>query len=248
MKSIFLFFMIILILLVTFKNYSIKMYNDIPIKHNNYLVVQFDNRDFFTNVIELFINSDFNKLIKINKDYSKNHNLDYMYTKSYDNTIPVYWMKVKIITDLINNTDYKGIIWLDTDAVFTHENKSILDILNNDKSFYISTDPPEYNESALCVGTWIVKNNNIGVKIMNDWMNSYDPSLWRLEKNNWITDTNWAGIAYEQGSFNQIIYPKYKNHIEVLRWDIFNNDNKYNENSYISHYMGPKKELINDYY
>ena len=52
------------------------MYNDISIKHNDYLVVQFDNRDFFTNIIELFTNSDFNKLIKINKEYCKNHKCD----------------------------------------------------------------------------------------------------------------------------------------------------------------------------
>lgn len=243
MKDIFLFFMMILVLLVIYKN----LYINNNITHNEYLVVQFDNRDFFTNVIELFTNSDFNKLIKINKEYCKNHNLDYIYTKTYDNSLPVYWMKVKIITDLINTTNYKGIIWLDTDAVFTHNNKSILNILNN-KSFYIARDPPEYYEKVLCVGTWIVKNDEIGVKLMNDWMNSYDQSSWVKQDNQWTTNTNWAGIAYEQGSFNEIIYPKYKDHIEVLPWYVFNNDIKDNPDSYISHYMGPKKELINNHY
>jgi hypothetical protein len=168
--------MVLLILLVVYKGYSIKKYNNLPIKHNDYLVVQFDNRSFFQNIAELFTMSDFNKLVKINQSYCKNHNIDYIFTNEYDNNIPVYWMKVKIITDLINNTNYKGIIWLDTDAVFTHNNKSILDILNN-HTFYIATDPPEYSQETLCVGTWIVKNNNIGINLMNDWLNSYNSSL-----------------------------------------------------------------------
>lgn len=237
--------MMILILLVIHKNYYINKY--VNTKTNECLVVQFDNRDFFTNIAELFTNSDFNKLIKINQSYCKEHNIDYMFTNVYDNEIPVYWMKVKIITDLINNTNYKYIIWIDTDAVFTHHHKSILSLLNN-KSFYISKDPPEYNENALCVGTWIVKNNDIGSKIMNDWMNSYNPSMWIKENNQWSTQSNWAGIAYEQGSFNELIYPKYKDHIEIFPWYVFNNDIKDNPNSYISHYMGPKKELINNHY
>jgi hypothetical protein len=163
--------------------------------------------------------------------------------------MPVYWMKVKIITDILNNNSkYKGIIWLDTDAVFTNMNKSIRDILNNNNSFYIGTDPPEYNQDVLCVGTWIVKNNDIGIKIMNDWLNNYNSSLWIKKDNNWHTDEEWAGIAYEQGTFNSIIYPKYKNDIQILPWDIFNNDTRSNKNAYISHYMGGKKESINKEY
>jgi hypothetical protein len=238
---------ILLIILIIFKN-SYSDYNNNIINNNEYLVIQFDNRDFFTSIIELFNDNNFHKLIKINENYCKKHKLDYMFISSYDNSIPIYWMKVKIIRDILNNgSSYKGIIWLDTDAVFTNMNKSILDIFDNN-SFYISKDPPDYNEKSLCVGVWIVKNNNIGKQIMNDWMNTYDSTLWKKINDKWTTTSDWASIAYEQGSFNDYIYPKYKNSIHVLPWYVFNNDIKNNQRSYVSHYMGPKKELINTHF
>jgi hypothetical protein len=244
MRNIFII-LFILLLIVIYKNKYIDKYTDIPTKKNDYLLVQFDNREFFQNVIETFTNSDFNKLIKVNKEYCNLHNIDYLYVKKYDNSVPVYWMKVKIITHLINNTDYKAIIWMDTDAVFTHLDKSIFDLINN-KSFYISMDPPQWNQ--INAGTWIVKNDEMGVKIMNDWMDTYDHSLWYFRNNSWYTDSAWVGDAYEQGTFNTIIYPKYKDYIEVLPWYIFNNNIKDNPNAYMSHYMLNTKELINQHY
>lgn len=246
MNKIYLLCILFIIIYIICRQSYTNNYSNTIVNNNDYLVIQFDNREFFRN--ENFNNSDFHKLIKINENYCKKYNFDYIFKSTYDGNIPVYWMKVKIITDMLNNkSKYKAIIWLDSDAVFTNINKSILDILNN-KSMYISRDPPEYNERVLCVGTWIIKNNEIGIKIMNDWLNSYDPSLWTKNDNKWSTNTPWAGIAYEQGTFNEIIYPKYKDHIDVLPWYIFNNDINNNEKSYISHYMGPKKNLINKHF
>lgn len=246
---IILLYIFVIILFVTYSYESTDYYTNSIINNNDYLVLQYDNRDFFQNIIEYFNPSDYHKLIKVNEEYCLNHNLDYMFISSYDYDMPVYWMKVKIITDILNNNSkYKGIIWLDSDAVFTNMDKSIRNILDNNKSFYIATDPPEYDDSVLNAGTWIVKNNDIGIKIMNDWLNNYNSSFWIKKSNNWHTDGVWAGIAYEQGSFNSIIYPKYKDHIDVLKWNIFNNDSRSNKDAYISHYMFTKKELINKEY
>jgi len=245
-----LLYIFVILLFVTYSYVNnLDYYTNSIINNNDYLVIQYDNRNFFQNVIEYFNLSDYHKLIKVNEEYCLIHNLDYMFISSYDYDMPVYWMKVKIITDMLNNNSkYKGIIWLDSDAVFTNIDKSIRDILNNDKSFYIATDPPKWGEKVLNVGTWIVKNNNIGIKIMNDWLNNYNPSLWIKKDDNWHTDEKWAGIAYEQGTFNDIIYPKYKNDIQILSWDIFNNDTRSNKNAYISHYMVHVREKINKEY
>ena len=247
---IVLLYIFVIILFVTYSYKNIDYYTNSIINNNDYLVLQYDNRDFFQNIMEYFNPSDYHKLIKVNEEYCLNHNLDYMFLSSYDYDMPVYWMKVKIITDILNNNSkYKGIIWLDSDAVFTNMDKSIRNVLDNNKSFYIATDPPEFNEKQLNAGTWIVKNNDIGIKIMNDWLNNYNSSFWIKKDDNWHTDMVWAGIAYEQGSFNSIIYPKYKDHIDVLKWNIFNNDTRSNKDAYISHYLGnPKKKLINKEY
>jgi hypothetical protein len=247
---IVLLYIFVIILFVTYSYENNMDYYTNSINNNNdYLVIQYDNRDFFKNIIEYFNPSDFHKLIKVNEEYCLIHNLDYMFISSYDYDMPVYWMKVKIITDMLNNNSkYKGIIWLDSDAVFTNMDKSIRNIFNNDISFYIANDPPEYDNSVLNTGTWIVKNNNIGIKIMNDWLNNYNSSLWIKKDDNWHTDGVWAGIAYEQGTFNHIIYPKYKNDIQILSWDTFNNNTRSNKNAYISHYMFDRKEIINKEY
>lgn len=238
MNKLYILFILFVILYIIYRQSYISNYTNTIKNNNDYLVIQFDNREFFND-------SDFHILIKRNEQYCKKYNFDYMFISSYDNSIPVYWMKVKIITDMLNNNSkYKAIIWMDSDAVFTHTDKYIFDLLN-DKSMYIAHDPPEYGEHGLCVGAWIIKNNEIGKQIMNAWLNSYNPSLWKKKENNsWYTDTNWAGIAYEQGAFNDLVYPKYKDYIDALPWYVFNNDIKSNEKSYISHYMGPKKKLI----
>jgi hypothetical protein len=80
-------------------------------------------------------------------------------------------------------------------------------------------------------------------------MDKYNPSLWRNENNSWITDTPWSGIGFEQGSFNEYVYPKYRNYIEVLSWKYFNNIDKNDPESYISHYLShDRKVLIKDHY
>ena len=104
------------------------------------------------------------------------------------------------------------------------------------------------NNLSLCVGVFMVKNNKVGKELINKWWNKYNPSAWSKKNNKWHTDGIWAGIDYEQGTFNSIIYPKYKNNIGILPWNILNNNTRSNKNAYISHYMFDRKEIINKEY
>jgi hypothetical protein len=201
--------------------------------------------------------------------------------KNYDN-YPPYWVKVKIIYDIINNTkynDYDGFIWVDSDAVFT--NKNILSLVDNYHTFYISPDPYSYNyntisdiydsnslwyhkiifyilnninniysivELPLCVGVFLVKNNDIGKKIINNWWEKYNHNKWTKKNNKWETDGVWAGVDYEQGSFNEYIYPKFKKHIKILHSSVLSDIDSSNSNSFVSHYMGSRKKYIDIHY
>jgi hypothetical protein len=226
-------------------------YSNYIINNNDWLVVQYDNREFFENNIENFNYTDYLKIVKINELYCKQNNLDYLFSSDQYNISP-YWVKVKIIHDLMNNSDikYKGFIWLDTDAVIINNNKlyNINTITNMDKSFFISHDNPKYGKGMLNCGIFIIKNNNIGKEIMNKWISGYDSSTWKLVNNRWSTTGPWVGITYEQGFFNQIIYPNYMNHIHELNWKLLQNNNPNDEEAIVSHFAFEDKKLINKYY
>ena len=275
---------IIIILIIIIIIYTINTINtnQIDYKYNinvnqKYLVIQYDDRDL--------TNHSYNKLIKINKEYCKLHNLDYIYIKNNYNNYPPYWVKVKILYDFINNDKYKhydGFIWIDTDAVFSNKHKNILSLIDDKHSFYISPDTLTYAISAvlnisdiyddvnlyhiliygminninniipiyrpLCVGVFLVKNNQDGKNIINTWWSKYNSKRWVYNNNSWHTDGIWAGIDYEQGSFNTYIYPEFKNSIKVLHSSALSDINNKHPNSYVSHYMGSRKKFIDQHY
>jgi hypothetical protein len=244
--------LLIAIIYITLRQNNILNYSNTIINNNDWLVVQYDNREFFESFhnVEQFKNSDYNKLIKINEIFCVENKFDYLFSsKNYD--ISPYWIKVKIIQDLINDpkSTYKGFIWLDTDAVIVNinENKNIRTIIN-DKSFFIAHDHEKYINNMLNCGSFFVKNDSDGRKIMNDWMDGYDPSRWTKTNSRWSTDGPWVGITYEQGYFNQVIYPKYIDSIEVLPWKYLQNDDPTDKETIITHFAALDKDLINKYY
>jgi hypothetical protein len=245
--------------------------------NQKWLVIQYDDRDLS--------NHPYNKLIKVNKEYCKLYNLDYIFIGSNYSNYPPYWVKVKILHDFINNNKYKhydGFIWIDSDAVFSNKHKNILSLLNKEQSFYISPDTLSYyisslsntdiydsnisfnyylmhrminnlydifpNYCVLCVGVFLIKNNKTGKDIINTWWNKYNPQMWTKIDNKWHTDGVWAGIDYEQGSFNTHIYPKFKKSIKVLHSSALSDINYKHSNSYVSHYMGSRKKFIDEHY
>jgi hypothetical protein len=152
---------------------------------------------------------------------------------------------------LINDpkSKYKGFIWLDTDAVIVNKNKiNNIKTIINDKSFFISPDHEKFNPNMLNCGSFFVKNNSIGKKIMNDWMDGYDPKRWFKSGTRWSTDGEWVGITYEQGYLNQVIYPKYINEFEVLPWKYLQNDDPTHEDTIVTHFAGGYKDLMNRFY
>jgi hypothetical protein len=248
MKGLYILLLFVLIY-VTLRCNNILNYSNQIINNNDWLVIQYDNREFFESFhnIEEFNYSDFKKLVSINETYCKVNNFDYLFSSEiYD--ISPYWIKVKIIQDLINdpNSKYKGFIWIDTDAVIINKNiKSVI----NDKSFYIAPDHNRFNSNdMLNCGVFFVKNDSIGREIMNKWMEGYDPTKWHKIGNSWKSDGTWVDITYEQGYFNQVIYPKYVDSIEKVPWKYLQNDNPEDEETIITHFAAESKELIKKYY
>jgi hypothetical protein len=109
---------------------------------------------------------------------------------------------------------YKGVMWLDTDAVVYNMNISLDLIGNSVKHFFKATNST--GNQIFNAGVWTVKNTVAGKKIMEKWMGFYDPSKWKQTGNSWSTQSNWAGKEYEQGAFAFKVVPEHKENINTL--------------------------------
>ena len=185
------------------------------------LVLQCENR-----------NDDFlNILMNENKQICKVNNIKYLYIKECNNNKPYYWDKIfeiQKIMNTMNNIEY--IYWLDSDVVLLNFNKSkLINLLNTYNTFtmLITPDQPKWN-SVFNAGAFIIKNNDKGKEIVNEWATYYNPNVWTYNSGNktWTTNSVWAGVDYEKGSFikNILNNEKYKDHIKTISYKILNNN------------------------
>jgi len=259
---------LIVIVVIIFNNllnnetyYIKKINNRNPVQTMNnkkICIVQFDNRKKLDESLET--------LMEINRTYcSKYDSCDYI--RFYDDLqISPYWAKVKHVQNVMKDNKYDYIMWVDTDAAIDMD-IDIIDYIDKNienKSFLGSTDPPMLNihnvkipmykiinrYSDFNAGVWVVKNNEIGKKMIDEWIDLYDPSLWENKDKKWKC-TNyglpciWASCpGYEQGCFIKYIIPKYEEHIKMINWDIINNPYFDDKENKVHHFAGPYKDKL----
>ncbi len=200
-------------------------------------VLQFDDRPLSTT---------FEKLQAQVKQYCSLHHYDHIFIKESED-IPPYWQKVHLAKTLLEKKQYKGVLWLDTDAVIHDMKKPIDSFLKEGKSFYYSPDSPKWS-SNFNAGVWMVVDNPDGHMIMDEWMKEYKKASWKKHNGQWKSLGQWAGETYEQGSFSNKILPKHKDKLERLPWQVLQSDFP-EENSFTLHFAGPDKdERIHKYY
>ena len=88
-----------------------------------WLIVQYDNRA----ISELD-----KKLIERNRQYAEKHGYEHKFISEGYDELPVYWRKVKVVQDLLEQP-YKGVMCLDTDDVVHDMNKTIDSYYKSDK-------------------------------------------------------------------------------------------------------------------
>ena len=229
-------------------------FNNSKTKKNKktYLILQYDNRN---------IKPQFKELMNINKKYCSLYGYDYILdTETYN--LPPYWIKVMLADKLLKTNKYKGILWIDTDAVINDFSISLDSICCPNKSIYYSYEFFErykvgtqelVSQYRFNSGVWFVLGDKIGKEIMNEWVKLYNPKDWTLKNKKWeCIDCKWAGVEYEQGGFEKHIIPKYKKNCKQYKYSFFqstttNSINK-NDPKFIYHFYGSifkKKELDN---
>lgn len=193
-----------------------------------------------------------NKLLNENKEICKANEMEYVFMNNTSSIIPPYWRKVFEINNIMKKEEYDTIdyiMWLDSDAfLFEFTKEKLNDLLEKNKNYsmLITPDMPEYH-SKFCAGVFMVKNNKEGKKIINKWISLYNPNDWKYDtkKKKWSTDKEWAGVAYEQGSFTEYILndENFKKDISILPYYVFNNNScsDYKPNTISTHLTGHLK-------
>jgi len=163
------------------------------------LVLQYDDRgDIFPELTELNKNSGFNHLFLVKSDFK----------------VAPWWQKIFLIQKYLPL--YDTIIWMDSDAGIINPKA----IPTSEKTMIYSPDPEGW-ASPFNAGVFILKNNQIGRELINEWVNGYDPRRWEYTGSNWKHEGDWLGPSLEQGYFNYFLFQKYREHIEILPQKVF---------------------------
>ncbi len=218
------------------KYYSTEQFQDSensPSK-DTFAIVQYDNRE---------LSKEHQTFVEINRKYAKLHGYDHFLIKNGYEDIPPYWAKVKCVKDKL--AQYRGVLWIDTDACIINKKLSFDNAFDSDKDFTFSPDGPWF-EGNMNAGVWFVRNTEMGREIIDKWFEQYNKGDWKKDKSGkWSSSGTWAGKTYEQGAFSDIILPKYKNNMDERPWYFL--QGFYNtELSFTLHFAGPTLKKVQD--
>lgn len=195
-----------------------------------WLIVQYDDRPL--DPVDL-------QLIERNQIYARKHGYEHMLITSGYIDLPPYWRKVKVVMDLMGSGKYKGILWMDTDAVVANMDITLDSIQDMSKDFYKAINVG--GNQIFNAGVWLVRDTARGLQIMKDWMGKYNAEDWRLVDGTWHTRGAWAGKTYEQGSFAYTVVPKHKKGIETVPVEMFQSTDLKNPDVFIYHFYAGHK-------
>jgi hypothetical protein len=173
------------------------------------------------------------------QEYCNLHNYTYIFKNSYENklNLPIYWKKIQLVKDLIENNNFEYVIWMDSDTLIIDKSLKIEDILYNKYSIYMGKDMnSKFNLNA---GVFIIKNDDIGVSFLNECINVYvNRDSCKDKFGNYALNGEWSKDCYEQGVMNELIKTKYFNNFKLLDNHIVLNTFIPNTTCFILHLFG----------
>jgi hypothetical protein len=187
------------------------------------------------------------KLKDINEKYCKAMGYDFLFFTEYpeDDKYPPYWIKVKIVKDILMSDKYDYVMWIDSDACFCDHKFEIPWLFYDSKTSFVMSSEDGLFPCDFNAGVWFVKNDDIGKEFMEEWIDGYNEKMWWKTDKGWGCRGNWAGIYYEQGYGSSIMkQKKYKEHIKCFPWTAFQEIHD-NSDAFVLHFYGDRKKRIN---
>jgi hypothetical protein len=174
---------------------------DKPIRKNNKIaIITFENRK----------NAEYIDLHNKNVSaYCDKWNYKYLF---YDHCIHnIYWCKMYYVLDALKTGNYDYVMWMDSDSIIKNTNISLDSIVNKYSSdIFVNLDG---GDSVYCAGIFIIKNSPIGIAFMEDCIKQNIKECSTYNNN---LKGIWAGLCYEQGTMNKLIFDNYYNNTTCL--------------------------------
>lgn len=189
-----------------------------------------------------------------NRIYANKYGYDYIFHDKWLHDgveLPPYWIKVALM--LYYLPQYDAVMWLDTDAVIHDFFRPVEWFFHQypNKEIFICRDYIEWS-SEFNVGVFIIRNTPDSIRIVQEWMNQYNPNDWSKVDGKWLSSGEWAGKTYEQGSLVHLYFnlPKSdQSRFERLDWRVFQSSDPNNiaSNTFTLHFAGNFKARIPAY-
>ena len=188
---------------------------------NSVCIIQADNRDPESFYLK--------KTMIVNKRAAEKLNFDYEFIKfKNENNIHPATLKIKIINNLLKNTKYEIIIFIDSDA-WIHDainlNKLVNYFINSDKHACYSRDPTRRFDPEKMPNFTLDKNHNntyINSGAFLIKVNDYSKNMYNYLENELINDNRYINLwPYDQYYISNFVY-KNKNNFLIFNSNILN--------------------------
>jgi hypothetical protein len=178
------------------------------------------------------------------KKYADKHGYTYIYLNDYKNDLklPIYWKKLQLLKELMENTNYDYIVWLDSDTIIIEDDIRLESIIDKTrKGIFIGYD--KYNNLNLNAGVFILRNDNKTLRFIEQCINTYlNREKCKNEQGEYVLNGEWSKDCYEQGIMNELLFKDYKKELKVLKPYVVTNDSKPEKRCFILHlFNGPNK-------
>ncbi len=141
--------------------------------------------------------------------YCNKWNYKYLF---YDQCVHnMYWCKMYLVLDALKSGNYDYVMWMDSDSIIKNNTISLDSIVNKYSSdIFVNFDG---GDSVYCAGIFIIKNSPIGISFLEDCIKHNTKKC--MTSDNKLKGL-WAGLCYEQGIMNKLIFDKYYNNTTSL--------------------------------
>ena len=182
------------------------------------------------------------------QSYCDLHGYTYIFQTEYINKLdlPIYWKKIQLVRDHLPYYDY--VMWLDSDTIICNNSIPLENVIDLNKSIFIGKDFNRFFGIFMpyCAGVFIIKNNYIGKKFLDECIDTYINNSECKVDNTYTLNGRWAGECYEQGVMNKLLkLSYYKKHLYELPLYVVINSKFISTDTIILHKFGDKNSVYN---
>jgi hypothetical protein len=140
----------------------------------------------------------------------------------------VYWCKFFCLRDILEQGQYDYVVWLDSDTIINDFELDFVRLLSNYKSDWFAGVDDAKRFDHLNAGVVVVRNSDKGKEMLSLITDMYTDKAFqskciRKQDDSYALSGNWAGVCYEQGVMNQILFFRFREHVTVLSPKIIHN-------------------------